>query len=403
MPALTRPIATIDLDALASNYRSLRRRLEGPGGPGHHAAPAAMVKADAYGLGVGPVARRLVAEGCTRLFVARLDEGLAVQAALAQGVGPGRARALEAAAQIYVLDGVLPGTEDEMVSAGLIPVLNDQGQVERWGGVAAANERELAAVLHVDTGMTRLGMPPDEADRLADDQTLLDGLSVEIVMSHLASADVTGSDQPARQLERFRAIRRRLGRGLASLANSAGIFLGPEYHLDLVRPGIALYGGAPLPEAGISPMETVVTIETPVVQVQEVPSGTVVGYGATHRTEGPTRLATAAVGYADGIGRAAGRTRTVSVGGQRCPVVGRVSMDLISVDVSALEPDAVVPGTAVQVLGPDRLLEDVAAEAGTIANEILTQLGHRYRRCYLGDPRGQAGDPLGHSPQPHSH
>lgn len=379
-PPLTHPRLTIDLEALAANHRLLRERAGGR-------APAGVVKADGYGLGAGPVARRLVAEGCSRLFVARLDEALVVREALSHlGTGTTGPRP-----EILVLDGVLPGTEGELVAAGVSPVLNDLGQVERWRRAADAAGRALPAALHLDTGMTRLGLPPAETDRVMADPSLLEGIEVGVVMSHLASADVAGSEQPAHQLERFRSIRARLPQGVASLANSAGTFLGPEYHFDLVRPGIALYGGAPLP--GPSPMATVVTVDVPVVQVQEVEAGVAVGYGATHVTDRPTRLATVAVGYADGLPRAAGRARTVAVAageGEWClvPVVGRVSMDLVIVDVGSLPAGSVRPGTAVELLGPRRPVDEVAAEAGTIANEILTGLSRRYRRVVLGDPAG---------------
>jgi alanine racemase len=368
---------TIDLDALAANYRLLTTRAGGN-------PPAGMVKADAYGLGAGPVARRLVAEGCNRLFVARLDEGLEVRAALNGDATSGRDAD---PVRILVLDGVVPGTEGELLAARLTPVLNDLAQVERWRAAARSAGRPLDAALHFDTGMTRLGIPAGGADRLAADPGLLDGLAVDVVMSHLASADVPASDHPAQQLRRFLDLRARFPQGLASLANSSAVFLGPEYHFDLVRPGIALYGGAPQPDCRPNPMAPVVTVEAPVVQVQRVEAGIPVGYGATHRTEAATRLATVPVGYADGFLRAAGRARFVAIGERTVPVVGRVSMDLIIVDVGEV-PDALVgPGTPVEVLGRRRLLDDVAAEAGTIANEILTGLGRRYERVYLDSDR----------------
>ncbi len=369
---LIRPRATIDLDAIGRNYRLLTARAGGR-------MPAGIVKADGYGLGAVAVARRLVAEGCDRFFVARLDEGLSLRSALPPG----------AAAEILVLDGAQAGAERELIAGELTPVLNDLGQIERWRTAAADAGRSLPAALHVDTGMTRLGIPATEADRLSAEPSRLHGLAISVVMSHLASADVPGSTQPATQLERFRRIRARFPQGAASLANSAGVFLGSEYHLDLVRPGISLYGGAPLPGCGQNPMATVVTVETPVLQVQHVEAGTTVGYGATHETDRPTRLATIAAGYADGLLRAAGpqrgsggACRSVAVAGSLAPVVGRVSMDLIVVDVGHLPPGAVEPGTAVELLGPNRPVDEVAASTGTIANELLTGLSLRYHRIY---------------------
>jgi alanine racemase len=371
MEPLTRPRATVDLDALARNYRLLQKRAGGR-------PPAGMVKADAYGLGAVPVAKLLVAEGCTRLFVARVDEARAIRSSLPP----------DTRAEILVLDGVLPGTEGELVAGALTPVLNDLGQVERWRSAAAAAGRPLPAALHLDTGMTRLGMPAGEADRLSAEPSRLHGINVGLVMSHLASADVPGSSQPAEQLERFRRLRARFRQGQASLANSAGTFLGPEYHLDQVRPGISLYGGAPLPDRP-NPMEAVVTVEVPVLQVQSVETGVSVGYGATHRTHEPPTLATIAAGYADGLLRSAGARsstpRQVIVAGKAVPVVGRVSMDLISIDVGQLPPGTVEPGTPVEVLGRTATVDDVAAATDTIANEVLTGLSRRYQFRYLDE------------------
>ncbi len=379
MGQLTRPQATVDLDALARNYRQLASKAGGR-------LPAGVVKADGYGLGAVPVARRLLAEGCTRFFVARLDEGLALRSALAAVVDP---------PAILVLDGVQPGTEDELVGAGLVPVLNDLGQIERWQARAATAGRALPAALHFDTGMTRLGIPAVEADQLSADPSRLNGIATELVMSHLASADEPGSEQPADQLGRFRRLRARFRQGQASLANSAGTFLGSDYHLDLVRPGIALYGGAPLPGLTTNPMETVVTVEAPVLQVQHVGPDTPIGYGATYRTERATRIATVAAGYADGYQRAATLakptdlgeppTRSVAIDGRAMPVLGRVSMDLLAIDVGQLPAGTVVPGTPVELLGPSCPVDEVAAASGTIANEVLTGLSSRYRRIYLGE------------------
>jgi alanine racemase len=363
--ALTRATATIDLDALARNYHLLTDRLGGR-------RPAAMVKADGYGLGAAPVSRRLRVEGCTRFFVARLDEGIELREALPE-------------AEICVLDGPQPGTEGELLGAGLVPVLNGLDQVERWRHTATAAGRPLPAALHFDTGMRRLGIPAGEAETLAARPDLLQGLDIRHVMSHLASADVAGSPQSAGQLELFRAIRARFPDGLASLANSAGIFLDPAYHFDLARPGIALYGGSPHPgDDRPNPMDPVLTLEAPVLQVQRVEAGQPVGYGATHVPDRTTRLATIPVGYADGFLRSASNRGEVAIGDDRAPIVGRISMDLVILDVGHLPEGAVRPGTAVELIGGRCLVDEVAARAGTIANELLTGLGRRYRRRYLG-------------------
>ena len=363
---LIRPRATIDLDALARNHDRIIQELGG-------VRPAGIVKADGYGLGASAVARRLWAEGCRQFFVARLDEGIELRRALPD-------------ADIHVLDGPLPGTAGELLAADLIPVLNSLGQVECWRRTAATAGRSLSADLHFDTGMRRLGIPDAEADVLADDRSQLEGLDIQVVMSHLASADVAGSPQSAEQLARFGELRARFPQGLASLANSAGVFLGPDYRFDLARPGIALYGGSPHPDSGRpNPMETVLTLEAPVVQVQPVEAGRSVGYGATHTPTGNTRLATVPVGYADGFLRSGSNGGQVSIGGEPAPIVGRISMDLTIIDVGHLEEDRVRPGTPVELIGPHCPVDEVAARAGTIANEVLTGLSHRYERCHLGE------------------
>ncbi len=370
--ALTRARVTIDLDAVAANYQLLTDRLNGR-------RPAAMVKADGYGTGAGPVARRLLVEGCRRFFVARLDEGLSLRHELSDHEGP--------EPEILVLDGPL-GSSAEMRAGNLVPVLNDLGQVEQWRAEATSVGRPLAAALHFDTGMTRLGLPTSQAATLMEEPRLLDGIEVGHVMSHLASADVPGSSQPSQQLTRFQALRQRFPQGLASIANSAGIFLAPDYHLDLARPGIALYGGAPQPDRP-NPMEAVVTLEAPIVQSQRVEANTAIGYGATHSTEQATILATVATGYADGYLRSASGLGTVAIGGVSAPIVGRISMDLIAVDVGHLDPNEVHPGTAVELIGPNRPVDEVASDAGTIANEILTNLGSRYERRYRSRTHSQ--------------
>ncbi len=368
MGQLTRPQATVDLDALARNYRQLAFKAGGR-------LPAGVVKADGYGLGAVPVARRLLAEGCTRFFVARLDEGLALRSALAAVVDP---------PAILVLDGVQPGTEDELVGAGLVPVLNDLGQIERWQARAATAGRALRAALHFDTGMTRLGIPAVEADQLSADPSRLNGIATELVMSHLASADVDGSPQSAEQLSLFAEVRSQLPMGTASLANSAGIFLGPKYHFDLARPGISLYGGSPFPDSGRSnPMRSVVTLEAPIIQVRSAHPGESVGYGATHQITADSRIATIPVGYADGFLRSISNRGMAAIDGVPVPIIGRVSMDLITLDVSGVDQRSLHPGAPVELLGENCPIDEVADRAGSIPHEFLTNLSRRFELRYL--------------------
>lgn len=363
---ITAPTAllTIDVDAVVANHGLIADRV----GPG--ATAAAVVKADAYGLGLARVAGPLWRSGCREYFVARLDEGLALRDLLPE-------------ATIHVFDGVTPGSAAEFARHDLVPVINSLTQLERWRSEAERLGVTLATVIHVDTGMLRLGLADDEFTTLVERPGLLDGLTVTTVASHLASADEADSEQPERQLERFSQVRKALPVGRASLANSAGVFRHPDYHFDLVRPGYALYGGHPQPDAGPNPMQPVVSLDAPVLQVRRGEPGETVGYGASHTLDRPSVLATIGVGYADGFLRAGSGRSAVAVGGHLAPILGRISMDLITVDVTDLPGDAVEEGTWVEVIGPNRTIDEVAADAGTIGYEILTALGARYRRRYV--------------------
>ena len=360
---------TVDLGAIRRNYRTLRARLaEGT-------RLAAVVKADAYGLGVGPVAPALAAEGCREFFVATLDEGRAV-------------RRIVPRAAVYVLNGAFGGTEAEFANHGLIPVLNDLDAAARWAALARADGVTRTAAIHIDTGMARLGMAPDEAERLATEPRWLDGLAPRLLVSHLACADEPAHPLNAAQLERMRGLRRRWPDLAASLANSSGVFLGPDYHFDMVRPGAALYGINPVPGTE-NPMAPVVRLEARIVALRDVAPPMTVGYGAAHRVVAKGRVATLPVGYADGFPRClGGRTSAVLAGDETAPplpLVGRVSMDLITVDVSALPAERAHVGAAVELIGPRRTVDELAASAGTIGYELLTRLGRRIPRHYEGE------------------
>lgn len=361
---LRRSRAIVDLDALASNYRTVLKELNG--------VPAAgVVKANGYGIGAVPAATTLWAEGCRRFFVARAEEAIELRGALPE-------------AEINVFDGLLPGAADEMLEFELVPILNSLGQLADWRSVAARAGRELAAGLHIDTGMRRLGLPPDEYQRLLREPELLRGIEVRHVLSHLASADVDGSPQSAEQLAAYIEVRSQLPRGTASLANSAGIFLDPAYHFELARPGICLYGGSPFPDSGRrNPMSSVVTIEAPIVQVRHAERGETVGYGATHQITAPARIATVPVGYADGFLRSSSNTGAAAIGGIRVPIVGRVSMDLITLDVSGIDERLLQPGAPVELLGPNCPVDEVATRAGSIPHEFLTNLSRRFELQYI--------------------
>jgi alanine racemase len=356
---------TIDLDAIARNWRKLAAS----------AAPAecaAVVKADAYGLGAARVVPTLAAAGCRTFFVATLDEGVAVREALRT-----------AEASVYVLSGAPRGAEGDFIAHRLRPVLNSLADVERWVAAGRRNGKAIPAALHIDTGMSRLGLDEHEQKAVCVDASLLADLDLALVMSHLACADEPDHPLNEEQRARFAAVTAALPSVPASLANSAGIFLKRAYHLHLVRPGVALYGGAPV--RGVpNPMEGVVRLAVRILQVREIDSPRTVGYGATYQAHEPTRIATVAAGYADGYPRSLSNRGQGVIAGHVVPLVGRVSMDLSTFDVSAVPAAKLAQATSLELIGPDLPIDAVAAAAGTIAYEILTSLGRRYHRVYVG-------------------
>ncbi|MCJ2012415.1 alanine racemase [Methylobacterium sp. J-076] len=356
---------TVDLSALVENYRLLAGRAG-------TAACAAVVKADAYGLGAGRVAPALAAAGCGHFFVAQVGEGVALRAIL--GGGP----------VIGVLNGTTPGSEGACAACDLVPVLNDRAQLRAWRDLASRLGRRLPAILQVDSGMARFGFDPAELSALLDAADAFGGLSLRLVMSHLACADTPDHPANAAQWAAFAAVRARLPQVPASLAASSGIFLGPGFHFDMVRPGAALYGIAP--QAGLpNPLRPVVGLRARVMQLRAVPAGRAVGYGHAAVLARDSRLATVAVGYADGFPRSAGAGAGAAwCAGHRLPVVGRVSMDSLVLDATDLPAGAIGPGSLVDLLGPDQDIDALAASAGTIGYEVLTRLGHRFHRSYLG-------------------
>jgi alanine racemase len=363
MPA-ARARLSIDLDALAANY-ALFRSMAGA------AEAAPVVKANAYGLGVGEVAGRLWAEGARTFFVARLEEGEELRARL----GPDRP------ADIHVLDGATAGSLPRLAAAGLIPILNSPAQVEAASAWARAHG-PLPCGVHVDTGMNRLGFRPEELQALAEAPDRLGGLDIRLVMSHLACADAEDHPLNARQEGRFRKARALFPSARASLAATSGLFLGPAYHHELVRVGVGLYGGGPFaaPHPKIAP---VVRLQAPILDVRFVAAGETVGYGAQFEARRAHRVAIVAAGYADGLPRAMAERGRAWFAGEARPLLGRVSMDLMAVDVTGCE--AARPGALVELLGPDIPLDEAAAAAGTVAYELLTRLGPRLQRVYVGE------------------
>ena len=350
-------VLVVDLDALARNYRALRDA----------AAPAtcgAVVKASAYGLGATPVTRRLWEEGCRHYFVATAREGAELRNVLPE-------------ARIFVFEGVIEGSANGVLEHGLVPILNSIKQIGIWRRVGAGRP----AAIHFDTGMSRLGLDHAEV-RQASDAGWLRDLDLRCVLTHLACADVPSHPLNARQVRYFARLAGLLPGVRTSIGGSAGTLLGPEYRGDLVRPGIALYGGSPFAN-GASPMEPVVTLKATVLQTRTVSTQRTVGYGATHTARAGARLATVGGGYADGYPRALGNRGAAFISGTKAPVVGRVSMDMITLDVSDVPAVDVRPGDAVELLGRNVLLDDLARAAGTIGYDILTGLGPRWERIYL--------------------
>jgi alanine racemase len=356
---------TIDLGALSANWQMLADRV------GDEVATAAVVKGDGYGIGLERAAEALAEAGCHTFFVALPDEGARLR------------RAVHDAA-IYVLDGLIVGSADTLVVNDLRPVLGSVPEIEEWASIKRAGARTGAAI-HVDTGMNRLGLTPAEARNLADQRDLVETIRPSLLMSHLACADTPDHPMNRRQLNAFRAVRVLLPNIPASLANSAGIFLGGDYHFDLVRPGIALYGGRAV-QVGPNPMRTVVTLEGEVLQVRDVKRDETVGYGAAQASLQMSRIAVVGVGYADGYHRAAGSSDArpgarAFVRGSSAPLIGRVSMDLLAIDVTHIH--GVERGDRVELFGPNVSVDEVAGHAGTIGYELLTGLGRRFERVYL--------------------
>jgi alanine racemase len=351
---------SVDLGALVENWRLLRRQV----GPG--CIVAAAVKADGYGMGAVPMARTLAAAGCRWFFVHSLDEGLELDIALASI--PDRIRI-----------AVLSGPDAAMATRPtLVPVVNDLGQLALWRAAAPAGE----VILHLDTGLSRLGMPMAEAALLAAEPERLGGLKLALIMSHLACPDTPAHPLNAGQRADFMALTASLPAAPLSLAASFGIFLGTDYHLDMVRPGAALYGVNPTP-ACPNPMRQVVGVKARILQVREIDAGRTVGYGAAWTADRPSRIAVLGVGYADGVLRGAGNRASVFIGPQEIPVIGRISMDLITVDVSAVPPQRAQPGGFVDILGPHYGVDDLGRDSATIGYEVLTRMSRRLPRRYL--------------------
>jgi len=360
-------VLTVDLAALEANWRALSSR----------ATPsecAAVIKADGYGCGIEPVARRLLQAGCKTFFVADLAEAR-------------RARAVSDEPAIYVLSGLFPNTAAAFATLNAQPVIGSMAELAEWDAFCSGQTWHGGAGLHVDTGMNRLGISANEAAALAP-RIRSENHGITLLMSHLACSEEPEHPMNARQIALFREVRL-LYRGIpSSLANSSGIFLGNPAHCDMVRPGVALYGVNPTPGHS-NPMQAVVGLKARVVQVRTVPKGETIGYDAAWTARHATRIAVVAVGYADGYLRAASSSDEAPgadaiVAGKRCPIAGRISMDLLAIDITGLPEGSAKRGQLVTLIGDEITVDDLAKAAGTIGYEVLTSLGRRYHRVYRG-------------------
>jgi len=360
-------VLTVDLDAIVANWRKLEKTAV-------PAECAGVIKADAYGCGVGPVARALAGAGCKTFFVATLDEARAARAAIPS-------------AAIYVLSGFFQNSGEAFARIDARPVIGDLNELAEWDVFCRRSGWSGGAAIHIDTGMNRLGLTVAEAQGIIPRINAGDH-GITLVMSHLASAELLNNPLNARQLTTFREIASLFSGVPASLANSSGVFLGPQFQFELVRPGAAVYGINPTPEAD-NPMQPVVELKARIVQIRNLEKGETVGYGGTWTARRPTRIAIVSAGYADGYFRAASandgtRGAEVIVAGRRCPIAGRVSMDLIAVDITDLPPIGARRGHMVTLLGEGITVDELAHHFGTIGYEVLTSLGPRYARIYKG-------------------
>lgn len=361
---------TIDLGALAANWRKLA-------GLAPKSRTGAAVKADAYGLGAPAIVEALARAGCREFFVANAGEGVLARKAASE-------------AGIFVLGGVSgEGSLDACATHRLVPVLNHPGEIEIWRDHCRSVGRALPCALHFDTGMNRLGIETGDLERVC---RLAAGLEINLVMSHLACADEPGHPANGAQLQRFRAILERFPGVAASLCNSAGVQLGPDWHFDLTRPGIALYGGESVNDID-NIAQPVAALEAKILQVRTARKDETVGYGATARLARDSRLAVLGIGYADGFSRAASGSgvplRSQLPGprgwleGYSVPVVGRVSMDLTVFDVTDVPDQVLERAEWVELFGSNVALDDFARAAGTIGYEVLTGMGPRVARVYV--------------------
>ncbi len=359
---------TVNLSALTDNYHTINNKVGGA------CTVAAVVKADGYGLGASHVAQALHRAGAGQFFVASVEEGVELRKIIPSAV-------------IYVLNGFATDERQLYIQSQLTPVLNSVSDIENYKQLAVEVNRSLAAIIHIDTGMNRLGLEYPEVVFLAKERDALDGLDIQCVMSHFCSSEQPDNPSNQRQhdifLEYCKVLEVRGRSFKKSLCNSGGVFAHDKYHLDMVRPGVALYGGNPS-DFDVNPMSQLVTLDVPILQIKSVKKGDYCGYNETYRFDSDSNIAIVSLGYADGISRHLSNEGSLYYKGYKLPIRGRVSMDLIICDLSDV-PECEMPtlGDMVEVIGPHQTIDDLAQSAGTISYEILTSLGARYARSYI--------------------
>jgi len=352
----------IDLAALAANYRLLKSKLS----RGHCAA---VVKANAYGLGVEAVSKTLWAEGCQQFFVATLEEAVELRAALPE------------AKHIYVFHGIFAGEQQDFIHHHITPVINTLEQLEKWvdGDWLSVNGKKKPAILHVDTGITRLGLNQTDLEKITTSHQLPTTNHFQL-MSHLACAHEPSHPKNAEQLLRFKQALALFGGATASLANSAGIFLSSDFHFDMARPGCALYGIHPT--SGENPMQHVATLSAPILQIRTLDRNETVGYGATYSAKKGARIALVGLGYSDGYFRMLGNKGFAYMAGIRVPIAGRISMDMIALDISSVAENIITESTRAEFINSRQTVNDIADSCDTIGYEIFTRIGRRVKRIY---------------------
>ena len=353
----------INIDSIIHNYQLINNKVG-------NTECAAVLKADAYGMGASVVAKALDKVGCSTFFVATIDEGIELRACFSKNEN-----------QIAVLSGLLEGSEDIFYSNKLTPVLNDTEQIKKWAIYNKQKKISAPSILHVDTGMNRLGLTINELYDIIKNPTELKELHVEWIMSHLACGDQPRDIMNEKQLSVFLNAKKEFPNVKASLANSAGVFLGQSYHLDMVRPGIALYGSGSgsIPS---KPLKQVIKLYSRILQIRTLSTGASVGYGASYRVSEATRVATVGLGYADGYLRSLSNCSWVFFNGLRLPVIGRISMDYITIDITQIASEKIKTGDFIEIIGDKFTLDDLATVANTVPHELLTRLGTRHHRIY---------------------